>query len=98
MARRNEGLGKRDDGLPKTMEVCPEKTESYLEKKESIPVETASVEAHPEDSNEEATVETVRELEGRYEERHLDVGHRRKLKKRNQVHTGSHKKLAAVRR
>jgi hypothetical protein len=70
--------------------------ETCLESKEPISVESES--KHQESPKEEATVETFKALKERYGDRHLAVGHHRKLKKRIQGDGGSQKKLTTTRK
>jgi hypothetical protein len=49
-------------------------------------------------SKEEAAVEMIRALKEWHEDRHLDVGRRRQMKKRTQGDGETRKKLAAARR
>jgi hypothetical protein len=80
------------------MTACWEKNEAYLERKEPAPAEMMIVTVHPESHIEEATVETIGALEGRYGDRHVAVGRRRKPEKWTQGGGGSRKKLAAASR
>jgi hypothetical protein len=82
---------KRDDGLPRS--------DGDLPGGEGVnPSETVNVVAHPEGSNKEVAIETIRGLESRYGGWHLVIGCRRKPKKRTQGDDGSQKKLTAAHR